>query len=534
MNKNIFEKTIFILSKEKTFFYISVAYGVAISILSLGVPIAVQSLVNTVTFGAYLQPLVIISIGLLLVLLFSGFFKGLQTYTIEMFQRHFYARTVTEITEKLVKADISEMRSINGTERVNRYFEIMTIQKKTTGLVTDFVSVLLQTVVGLILIGLYHPYFLVFDIFLILLLIGVWVFFVKPSTITAIDESKAKYNVANWLQETARLQNYFQSEKKISFVIQKSDKLVTDYLYKRKLHFNHLFSQTIYLLAVYAVLSAGVLALGGYLVVNGELSIGQLVAVELIISVILASIAKSGKHFESIYDLLAGIDKLYHIYSIESEDSLPYEENYQVDSISFKNVKIITPKCSFEYNFEISSGQNYYLNTDRNSSKAMFKDMILNYNREYEGHIYVNNTDINDVPKLSINKDIYWLEHDNNFQGTIENNLKCHGEIRNTELNWALDKVDLMSKINELPEKLQTELLPTGYPLWPTELFRFEIAKVLLIKPKFVIIGDNFKELDNQRRKDFLDAFRELSINIIFLYDEDLDTDKKIINVGEL
>lgn len=531
-NKNIIEKTIFILSKEKTFFLISIAYGVAISILTLGVPISVQSLVNTVTFGVMLQPLLVICIALFLVLLFSSFFKGLQAYTIEMFQRHFYARTVTEITEKLVKADINEMRVKNGAEIVNRYFEIMTIQKKVTGLVTDFVSVVLQTFVGLILIALYHPYFLVFDFVLVILLFLVWVLFAKPSIKTAISESKAKYKVANWLQEAARLQNYFQTKEKISFVTSKSDALVKEYLNKRKKHFNFLFSQVIYLLVVYAVMSVGVLGLGGYLVVIGELSIGQLVAVELIITVILTSIAKSGKHFESIYDLFAGIDKLYAIYSIKNAHSLEHLSDFRIEKINFKNVKVVTVACSYNFDFEIKKGSNYFYNCSRNSGKDVFVDILYKYNKKYEGSVIVNNLSLSEVPKASMNENVYFLNSNRNFQGTLEENLKCFGHYDMSKINLALTEVGLQDRLNSFDNYLQTEILPTGYPLWPSELLRFEIAKIIISKPSFVIVGKEFRELDKERRTKIIKLFNEMDISLIYLYNERIDQDKKDINVG--
>ena len=69
-----------ILRPETPFYLVSIVYGVAVSVLTLAVPISVQSLVNTVTFGFLIQPLIVLSIVLLSILLFSSVLNALQTY----------------------------------------------------------------------------------------------------------------------------------------------------------------------------------------------------------------------------------------------------------------------------------------------------------------------------------------------------------------------------------------------------------------------------------------------------------------------
>ena len=532
MNKlNLYKKFIFILKNEKTFFAVTILYGVAISLLTLGVPISVQALVNTVTFGVLLQPLLVIAGALLLILVLSGFLKGLQVYAIEMFQRHFFARTVNNISKNILEADASQMRKKNGVELVNRYFEIMSIQKKVSLLLTDFVSVILQTVVGLILISFYHPYFLIFDMLLVFFLLMVWWIWGKASINTAISESKAKYKVANWLQESARLQGTIQTVSKMKYFAKVTDHLVEDFLNKRKKHFNHLFAQIIFLLLIYAFLSVLILALGGYLVIIGELSIGQLVAVELIITVILASVAKSGKYFESFYDLSANIDKLFELYEIKKNNALSYDDEYELKEISFEKVIVDSKKHKFEFDFKIEAGKNYKFDCRKSSGKSIFMDLLHKLNTNYKGQINYNGEDIRLAPTITINEQIQVIDTDSSFQGTIEENLYALGDFTHGQINSALELVDLKNLIKTFDNNLETTLLPSSQPLWPSEALRFEIAKVFLTKPKFLIIAERFRQIDDERRKFIIDKLNEMGISLIFIYSEPLLTDINLLSV---
>jgi putative ABC transport system ATP-binding protein len=306
-----------ILNPEYPFYISSIIYGIGVSVLTLAIPISVQSLVNTVAFGVLTQPLVVLSIVLLLLLLFSGVLNALQVYVIELFQRRFFARTTLEVTQKLLKSSHEFVYQQNAVEFTNRFFDVMTVQKSFTTLITGGVAVILQTLVGLILLAFYHPYFLVFDILLIISLYYIWALFWRDALGTAVVESKAKYKVASWLEEVARENLFFKSNSRMEYALKVSDKNVIHYLDSRSKHFKTVFYQTILLLGTYALMSSLILGLGGYLVIEGQLTLGQLVAAELVVTVILASFSKAGKFLESFYDLFAAIDKLSQFYDLK-------------------------------------------------------------------------------------------------------------------------------------------------------------------------------------------------------------------------
>jgi putative ABC transport system ATP-binding protein len=334
-SQEVWQKLLLVLRPERSFYFTTIIYSIGVSILSLGVPISVQALVNTVTFGVLLQPLVVLSFVLLALLVFSGALNALQYYIVEIFQRHIYTRITVDMTMKLLNVKFKDLERQNSTKLINRYFDVMTIQKSVTTLLTGGIDIILQTFVGLLLLAFYHPYFLAFDFVLVIFLWLSWVLFWKRAVQTAVYESKSKYEVASWLEEMSRLNLFFKTEKRKRYALEKADTKVLDYIENRTRHFKYSFMQNITLLATYAFMSAFVLGLGGFLVIEGELTIGQLVAAELVVTVILYNFAKSGKYLLSFYDLYAAVDKISVFYDLKSEDNSERFELEKDDLFTF-------------------------------------------------------------------------------------------------------------------------------------------------------------------------------------------------------
>jgi ABC-type bacteriocin/lantibiotic exporter with double-glycine peptidase domain len=92
-------------------------------------------------------------------------------------------------------------------------------------------------------------------------------------------------------------------EGSAQFALERADHLIFDYLTARASHFRILMRQIVFALGMQAVASTVLLGLGGWLVISAQLTLGQLVAAELIVAVIVGSFAKLGKHMESFYDV---------------------------------------------------------------------------------------------------------------------------------------------------------------------------------------------------------------------------------------
>ncbi len=146
-----------LLALDRQDIAVVVIYGVALGLLSLAVPIAVQSLVNTVTIGSLFQPLVVLTILLAVALIGAAVLRALQIRIAEMLQRRLFVRIVVEIGGRLPRMSADALREKNGPELLNRFFDVFTTQKSVTSLLLGGVDAALIALVGLIVLAFYHP-----------------------------------------------------------------------------------------------------------------------------------------------------------------------------------------------------------------------------------------------------------------------------------------------------------------------------------------------------------------------------------------
>jgi ABC-type bacteriocin/lantibiotic exporter with double-glycine peptidase domain len=493
-----------LLHTETNYFLIAIVYGAAVSVITLAIPISVQALVNTIAFGVLTQPLVILSILLLGFLSFSGVLKALQTYIIEIYQRHFYIKVSTDVVHNLMLASKQELNKTYAVELVNRYFDIMTVKKKSTSLITGGVSLVLQIILGLLLLAFYHPYFLIFDVILVVLLSTVWILYGRKAMASSIEESDEKYRVAYWLEEVARENSFFKRSKYTNEVYAKTNEKVGEYIKARKKHFANLFKQIILLLIIYAILSALILGLGGFLVIQEELSLGQLVAAELIVTMILAGLAGAGKYLEDFYDLYAALNKLSYLYKLKRSDFIGKQK------VDFDHFDL---KVHFDNNDVVfEQGKSYLIRSSLYSSKVLFADLIRGFDEDRRVNAQLGQHNYERLCTSQINDKISVIKHPHFFHGTILENLTFgKGHVASVDLEQALKVVDLGNLRASLPEGLHTVLNPKGYPLSPSQLLRLSIAREILAGTEIIVAMDVFHALEKPRAKQILSYLSEQS-----------------------
>ncbi len=306
-----------ILFTEASFFWMSAIYGLAISFLSLAVPLSVQFLINSVSFTALIRPTFVLGTVLLILLTFWAALNALQFFVTEIFQSRFFARITSEVTILLLK---SKQQNPEKREIVNRFFETITIQKTIPKFLTKTFATIMQGAVGLIVVSFYHPIFFLFSLAILISLWLIWSRFYKQAVVSSFSKSQAKYDIVKCFEE---IEN---NDSDNSNVEQQINSLTGNYLKDRKSRFRSLFSQVILLLALYVVASVSLLVIGGWLVLKGQLTIGQLVAAELILSALLYNFSGLGRDLESFYDLAASCQKLskFYNFSIEKKDFEPF------------------------------------------------------------------------------------------------------------------------------------------------------------------------------------------------------------------
>jgi len=273
-----------IVGPDQSYLSVAMVYGIAISLLSLATPISVQLLINSVANIALPTPLFTLSAILFVLLLIVVVLSALRVHLMFLFERRVFARTVAEITIEAVQAKNPFFADANRTDLFNRYFDLVTVQKAVPSLIIGGFTILLQSAVGLIVTSFYHPFFLAFNVVLIAFVYLIWRIWSRGAIQSAVALSHAKHETARWLESVGGSNGFYKSSRHLDFAMDRSEAVTATYVRQHRHHFRATFAQTLAYLLLYAIASAALLALGGWLIIQNQLSIGQLVAAELILS----------------------------------------------------------------------------------------------------------------------------------------------------------------------------------------------------------------------------------------------------------
>ena len=489
-----------------------VIYSIGIGGLTLAVPIAVQSIVNTVAFGSLVQPLIVITLMLLVGLSIGAAMRALQTYTLEIMQRRIFVRVVSDLANRLPRARIESFDRSHGPELVNRFFDVITVQKVSAQLLLDGLTIALQGTIGLVVLAFYHPILLAFDIVLLALLLFIIFILGRGAIRTAIEESYAKYAVAGWLEEIARHPLAFKHKGASEFARVGADSTVRQYLDARGRHFSVLFRQMVSAFTLQALASTALLGLGGWLVIEGRLTLGQLVAAELIVTVVVASFAKLGKHLESFYDLMAAVEKLGHLLD------LPLEQPHgQLVAPGDGPAAVQLNNVSFDYgddrpvirglSIEIQAGDRVGISGPNGSGKSTLIDLLFGLRAPTSGRIALDGIDYREQGLAELRRAITTIQEPEIFEGTIsENVLLGRSDISPDQVRSSLEAVGLLDEVLAMPLGLQTRLITDGAPLSSGQARRLQVARAIAGRPRLLIVDEALDDLAIDRRDQILQS----------------------------
>lgn len=494
-----------LLKPEVADIWVVALFAVVVGFLGLATPIAVESLVNTVAFGRFIQPVVVISIMLLAFLGFAAVLKGLQAYIVEIIQRRIFVRVVCDLAYRLPRAQKEALESQRGPELVNRFFDVMTVQKSAATLVLDGISIVLQTGIGMGILAFYHPLLAGFDLVLILFLATIVYGLGRGGVATSIAESRAKYNVAAWLEEMAQFPVTFKSFGGKERAIDRADRLAVEYVLARKQHFRILIRQIAFSLGLQAAAGSLILGLGGWLVINGQLTLGQLVAAELIVALIVGSFAKLGKQLEVYYDLLAAVDKVGHLLQLpmekETGGNLPATA-YGL-SVNMANATPTPPHYADNHEDAHAHAEHTRLSLNAapgaivaimgppRSGKSTIMDLLYGLRPMQHGIIELDNTEIRSIHPSALRKQVVLLRDVEILTGTVSENVHLDRiDVGYEEVRGALKGVCLYEDMLALPQGLETPLYPVGSPLSGSQGQLLMLARGLASRPRLLLIDE--------------------------------------------
>jgi len=510
---SLWSKYLSLLAPERSDITVIVIFAAVASLLMLSTPIAVEALVNTVAFGQLLQPVVILAIMLFVFLAFAATLRGLQIYVAELIQQRLFVRIAGGLAARLPRVKYEFWSTHYGPELINRFFEVVTLQKVTTQLLLDGTTLVLQMLVGMAVIAFYHPILLGFNVVLLTLITVIIFVLGRKAVTTSIQESREKYATAAWLEELARHPFAFRSSGGTVFAAERTDRLLTSYLLARNSHFRILIRQTAAALTLQVFASTALLGLGGWLVIRGELTLGQLVAAELIVTVIVGSLAKIAKYLEGFYDVMASVDKLSHLF----EMPLNHADGTALARIS-AGIAVTAHELSLSanagkdlrLNFQAASGEWIAVVGGKANLRRAFIETLAGLRPAACGHVDLDGTDIRRLRLDTVQDQVAVVCVPEVFAGSIAENIHLgRAHVRESDIRTALADVGLLDHVLDLPEGLDTVLPTDGKLLSDDLLTRLMLARALAAQPRLLLIDGALDLLPAEELQVLLDRLRK-------------------------
>ena len=517
LNKLVYSWLTPILWPEKNYFWLAIIYGVGIALLGLATPISVQLLINSIANTALPVPLFILSLILFGLLIVSGLLSVLRIHLMEMYRRRFMARLVADVTMRAINAADPFFQDDRRIDLFNRYFELVNMQKAVPSLLIGGFTIILGMIVGFVVTSFYHPFFLAFNLVLIALLWAVWAIWSKKAMKTSIILSHEKYNAAHFLETVGASNGFYKSARHIDYALDKAEQVTANYVKAHAAHFRYQFPQTIAFYFLYAAASAGLLALGGWLVIQEQLSIGQLVAAELILSGVFAGMNSLYSYLDDVYDLVASIEELSLLYGLRQEPETPAAlAPPRSGALILGRVRVNLPIGAAELNLEIPEGDRLVCQGVPGMERE-FADLLKRLEKPDAGLITLGGVDITLMDPLKLRSDIMVLDRAAIVESTITDYLKLANPERNAaDQMAALRLVGLEDRIALLPDGLQTRLSSTGAPFSVAKMMQLKLAAAILSEPRILVMSPLFDTLTISRLQAVFNHFKGRPTTILY------------------
>lgn len=502
-----------LLELDKKDVYQIIFYATFAGLVSLSLPLGIQAITNLIQSGrvsaSWIVLIVLVVFGVALV----GLLSLMQLRITENLQQKIFVRSSFDFAARLPKIKTEMLYDSYLPELANRFFDTMTIQKGTSKLLIEFSAAVLQIFFGLILLSLYHSFFIIFGVLLFILLYFIFTFSYSSGLQTSLKESKFKYKVANWLQEIGRNSYSFKNDLNYNYSLQKNDNLVASYLGYREKHFNVIKRQFTQLIIFKMIVTGGLLSMGGYLLLSQQMNIGQFVAAEIIILLVINSVEKIIIGLETLYDVLTSIEKIGQVTDLELE-----KEEHSISDTCFTNISLETENLIFKFpdskkdvlsniTLKIEQGEKIVIEGENGSGKTTLIRILSGLLQPVSGYFYINDDTFRKINLKQYRSQIgSIIDRETPFEGTLLENITFNdASISSENLKWAVDGVQLSSFIKSLPNGLETQVFPEGKQLSSSNAQKILLARSIIHNPRILFYEDPTDVMDEKIANEIID-----------------------------
>jgi ABC-type bacteriocin/lantibiotic exporter with double-glycine peptidase domain len=513
MNQTPLQRFINLLRLDKRDISQIFFYAIFAGLVSLSLPLGIQAIINLIQSGRVSTSWVLLVIVVVIGVALVGILSLMQLRITENLQQKIFVRSSFEFSYRLPKIKFEELYNQYPPEIANRFFDTLTIQKGTSKLLVDFSTALLQIIFGILLLSFYHSFFIFFGILLLILLYSIFKFSYNSGLNTSLKESKYKYKVVSWLQELARNNFSFRKRDNFEFALSKNNELVNGYLEYREKHFGVIKRQFIQLIVFKVIITLSLLLIGGFLVLNQQMNIGQFVAAEIIILLVINSVEKIIVGLETFYDVLTSVEKIGLITDLQTEETAVNEPNYCFTNISLEteNVKFKFPDSNDNVieniNLKIEPSEKIVLQGENGSGKTTLIRLLSGLIEPTYGSFFINDDTYRKIDLNQYRSHIGTIIHgETPFEGTIRENLTFNNpHISHEDIKWAIESVKLGSFIKSLPNGLDTKIITDGKQMSSSNAQKILLARSIINKPKILFYEDPLDKMDEKTATEIID-----------------------------
>ena len=198
LSGNPLKKFFRLLSLEKQDIALVYIYAVINGFIALSLPLGIQAIMELATSAQLSTSLIVLIIVVLAGILLSSGLQIMQYGIIEKLQQRIFTRATFEFAHRIPRMKVESLIKEYSPELMNRFFDIMTIQKGLPKLVVDLSASLLQIVFSLILLAFYNAFFVIYGVLVVILVVFLFRLTSEKGLNTSLKESDYKYKVAHW------------------------------------------------------------------------------------------------------------------------------------------------------------------------------------------------------------------------------------------------------------------------------------------------------------------------------------------------
>lgn len=487
-------------------------YAIFSGFMALTLPLGIQAIINLIQGAQMSTSWVVLVVLVTIGVAFAGALQLMQLRIIETIQQRIFTRASFELSYRFPKIKMEELRAYYPPELANRFFDTLIIQKGLSKILIDVPSALLQILFALLLLSFYHPFFIVFGFMLLGLIYVVFKYTAAKGLKSSLEESEHKYRVAHWIQEIARSIVSFKLSGKTQLALTKNDSLVKEYLMAREKHFKVLVIQFIQMIGFKVIVTIGLLLIGGALVLNQEMNIGQFVAAEIIIILVISSVEKLIFGLESFYDVLTSLEKLGKVVDKELEpqsgDVIAQETQFNLvlKSMAYSVEDRSTPILR-DISLKIDPKSRILITGESGSGKSTLLRLLAGIIQPTAGQIQVNNAAMRSL-NLNGYRDLLGLSlsEESPFEGTIKENVTFGNQaITDDHIKQVFAAIGLSVFLGDQENGLMTVLKPEGKQVPYTISKKLILARAILKSPKLLILEDPLDQFTNEETTRIID-----------------------------